>query len=197
MHNQSKNTSKNGLLFTTDSILFKMEHYLNLLGGIAIFGALLLGVLHVSLRFFLNTQVSGYVDWMEQFMVVFGFLGLAYAQRTDGHIRMDIVVKKMKGRLLYGVECISTIFALTLMFVLTIGAYKHFERSFVRGDSTLDIEIQLWYAKILVVISFVFIFLRLLVQTIAFARLFFHPEAPPIGIPKRLSDDITSSETSD
>ena len=46
-------------------------------------------------RWLFNLPVTGYIDWVEQFMAVFAFIGIAYCQRLGGHIRMDILLSLM------------------------------------------------------------------------------------------------------
>jgi C4-dicarboxylate transporter DctQ subunit len=48
-------------------------------------------------------------------MILFAFFGLAYCQREGGHIRMDIVVMRLKGRLLWAFEFLSILFMLIVV----------------------------------------------------------------------------------
>ena len=93
-----------------DRALFKLESLLNLLGGLTLFALVGLAVVHVLSRKFFNAPVPGYVDWTQQFMALFAFLGLAYTQREGGHIRMDIVVGSLRGRSLWVAEWLSVLF---------------------------------------------------------------------------------------
>jgi len=86
------------LLSRADQTFFKLESILNLAGGIVIFAVVLLAVANILGRKLFNIPVSGYIDWTEQSMAFFAFLGIAYCQRMGGHIRMDIFVGSLKGR---------------------------------------------------------------------------------------------------
>lgn len=196
MTKKTKKSDGGGLLDSADKSFFKVEDTLNLIGGMVILGALFLGVLHVALRFFFNSHVEGYVDIMEQLMIVFSFFGLAYCQRTNGHIRMDLIVNKLKGRTLWSVELITTVLATIVIAALTIGAYKHFERSFLRGDSTPDIEIALWYAKFAAFAGLAVLLVRFILQTFSYGRLVLKPHSKPIGTPEKLFDEINDGQSS-
>ena len=51
------------------------------------------------------------------------------------------------------------------------------------GDSTIDREIILWPAKLVIPIAFAVLTARLLIQLLAYTRLALHPEAEPVAIP--------------
>ncbi len=168
----------------------KAENTLNLMGGFVILAMVLMGGMQVLTRLFFNISIAGYIDIVEQMMIGFTFLGLAYCQRTDGHIRMDLVVNKTEGRLKYGMEMITMGFAGVCMVFIAIGAYKHFYRSFTNGDSSTDISIPLWYAKGFVVIMLITLVIRLCIQTTAYGRLLHNPQAQPIALPVPETDEI-------
>ncbi len=172
-----------------DRALFRLESTLNLFGGLTIFMLVGLAVVHVLSRKFLNAPVPGFVDWTEQFMAIFAFLGLAYTQREGGHIRMDILVGALKGRRLWLAEWLSTLFMLLLTTVLIYGTYFHFDRSFdlsaplFSRDSSIDIALPLWPAKLLVTVSMCLLWLRLVLQLWAYGRAFANNETRPVAVP--------------
>ena len=80
--------SDSSLLSRLDRFWFRIESVLNLLSGMVIFALVILACWNVFGRKLFNAPVPGYVDWTEQFMATFAFLGLAYCHREGGHIRM-------------------------------------------------------------------------------------------------------------
>lgn len=172
-----------------DRALLRVESVLNLLGGVTIMMLVLLAVWHVVGRKLFNSPVYGYVDWIQQFMVVFAFFGLSYCQREGGHIRMDIVVMRLKGRTLWFAEWLSTLFMLILTVALVYGAWMHFDRSFdlsrplFSRDSSMDIALPLWPAKLIVSLSFGLLSLRLLIQLVVYTRALITGEERPAGVP--------------
>ncbi|CUH40828.1 TRAP-type mannitol/chloroaromatic compound transport system, small permease component [Jannaschia seosinensis] len=163
-------------LSRTDRALLKVEAALNLASGITIFALVLLAIANVLMRKFLNLPVPGYIDWTEQFMAVFAFLGLAYVQREGGHIRMDLLVGNLKGRVLWLFEFLSVLFMLLVVTALIYGTWFHFMRSFDFGapnwstDSSIDISLPLWPSKLAVPVAFAVLWLRLVVQLWAYGR---------------------------
>jgi TRAP-type C4-dicarboxylate transport system permease small subunit len=147
-------------------------------------------------RNFFNQPVPGYVDWIEQIMPLIAFMGVAYTQRDGGHIRMDIVVSLLKGRALWLVEFITTLVVLILMLLLVWGSWAHFDRSFDWAapmwsrDSTIDIGLPIWPAKILAPIAFAVLSLRLMLQLWGYGRAFLSGTEQPVAVP--LIEDVAT-----
>lgn len=172
-----------------DRAVLAVEARLNLAAGIVIFLLVLMAVANVAGRKLLNMPVHGYVDWTEQFMAVFAFLGLAYCQREGGHIRMDILVARLRGRVLWAFEWLSTLFMLIVCLALVHGAWHHFLRAFDRGsplwstDSSIDIGLPTWPAKLLAPVALALLALRLALQLWAYSRALRTGARTPVGVP--------------
>ena len=166
-----------------DTLYFKLEKCLTLVGGLVILLLVLLAVTNVLGRWIFDLPVNGYIDWVEQAMAFMAFLGIAYTQRLGGHIRMDIVVGLLKGRLLWCVELISTTVMFLLTLVLAYGSYLHFLRAYTIGDSSLDIDLPVWPAKLVVPVAFTVLALRLLLQMWGYTRAIIQGGESPIAVP--------------
>ena len=166
-----------------DRLFFKLESFLALLGGITIFLLVLLAVVNVLGRWLFNLPVSGYIDWVEQAMAVFAFFGIAYCQRLGGHIRMDIVIGSLKGRALWISEFTSTLIMLLLTSVLVYGSYLHFLRAFNNGDSSIDIGLPVWPAKLVVPIALLILAIRLVLQLWGYIRAIKNNTDQPVAVP--------------
>ena len=171
------------MLKGVDEAFFKFEKFLNLIAALVILAIMFIGTYQVFGRKLLNIPVPGYVDWIEMIMTVFAFVAIAYTQRLGGHVRMEIILGRMKGRLLYALEIFGTVCAIFIVTVLAYYGYEHFLRAFEIGDSTIDIELPVWPSKLLVPFAFGVLIFRLFIQLIGFIRLFLHPDAEPIGVP--------------
>jgi C4-dicarboxylate transporter, DctQ subunit len=179
-----------------DLFYFKIESFFNFIAGMAIFTIMLLGVVQVVGRSVFNFPVRGYVDIVEISITVFAFLGLAYCQRLNGHVRMEIIIGRFKGRLFWGTEIFGTVIAIVVVSILMVYGWDHFMRAWSIGDSTMDIEIPLWPSKLLVPFAFAMLILRLVIQLVGFIRLFLTPShAHQIAIPKiETVDEIAQAE---
>jgi len=172
-----------------DRTLFRYETWLALIGGFAVFSLMLLAVVSVGGRNFFNAPLPGYVDWIEQVMPLIAFIAVSYCQRLGGHIRMDILVGQLKGRSLWIIEAIGVFIMLVLMLILMWGSWAHFERSFDfdaplwSRDSSLDIRLPLWPAKLLAPVAFAVLCVRLLIQLYAYILAFINNDEFPIAVP--------------
>ncbi|MEQ8603986.1 MAG: TRAP transporter small permease [Marivibrio sp.] len=177
------------LLSRLDRKLNKLEKFLALLSGLAVLSLMALAVVSVSGRNFFNQPLPGYVDWIEQILPLIAFMGIAYTQRDGGHIRMDMVVTALKGRALWTAELISVVLILIVMILLVWGSWAHFERSFDFGspmwsrDSSMDIALPIWPAKLLAPVAFSVLCLRLLVQIWGYVRAIAHGDDEPVAVP--------------
>ncbi|GLO61974.1 hypothetical protein MACH09_24820 [Vibrio sp. MACH09] len=171
------------VLSRTDRMFFRFESFLNLAGGMAIFLLVLLATVNVLGRWLFSAPISGYVDWVEQAMAFIAFLGIAYTQRMGGHIRMDILVGKLRRRWLWFTELITTSLMLIVTLILIYGSYLHFWRAFSIGDSSLDINLPTWPAKLAVPVALTVLALRLLLQIWGYLRAFKQGTEYPIAVP--------------
>lgn len=177
------------LISRLDRKLLQLEQVFALLSGLAVFTLMLLAVVSVGGRNAMNAPLPGYVDWIEQAMPLIAFMGIAYVQREGGHIRMDIVIGALRGRGLWLFELISVLLMLVLMLALVWGSWAHFERSFDftaplwSRDSSIDIGLPIWPAKLLAPLAFSVLVLRLLLQVWGYGRAMVLGLEAPVAVP--------------
>ena len=170
-------------LSRTDRLFFRFESLLNLIGGIVIFLLVLLATSNILGRWLFSLPIDGYVDWVEQAMAFIAFLGIAYTKRLGGHIRMDIVISRLHGRFLWFAELVSVALMLLVTLVLIYGSYLHFWRAYDIGDSSLDIHLPTWPAKLVVPFALTVLALRLLLQLWGYARAVREGGEQPVAVP--------------
>jgi len=181
------------LLSRLDRALLPLERLMALIGGLFVFSLMFLAAWSVGGRKFFGAPLMGYVDLIEMAMPFIAILGVSYVQREGGHIRMDILVGNLHGRLLWLFETISILLILLLMLALTWGAWDHFDRSFdcarplCSRDSTIDISLPLWPAKLVVPVAFSVLCLRLLLQLVGYGRALVLGLDRPAAVPLNLS----------
>ncbi|GBO88356.1 TRAP transporter small permease subunit [Marinobacter salsuginis] len=180
-----------------DRLFFRLESLLTLAGGFAIFLLVLLATVNILGRWIFSSPISGYVDWVEQAMAFIAFLGIAYTQRMGGHIRMDILVGKFRGRYLWFTELVTTLLMLAVTSVLIYGSYMHFWRAYTIGDSSLDINLPTWPAKLVVPIALTILAMRLLLQLWGYMRALKQGGDMPVAVPLvESAADVAAREAS-
>lgn len=181
------------LLSKLDRALLPLEKFCALLSGLAIFSLMFLAAYSVIGRKFFASPLAGYVDYIEAAMPIIAIMGVSYVQRDGTHIRMDMFVSALKGRLLWLFELISVLMILILMAALTWGAWEHFERSFdcarplCSRDSSIDIGIPIWPSKLVVPVAFAVLVLRLVLQAVGYGRALVLGLESPVAVPLNLS----------
>jgi len=175
--------SDDSALSRADRFLFRIESAMTLTAGLCVLAIMLLAVVNILGRKLFNLPVPGFIDWIVQGVPIIAFLGIAYCQRLGSHIRMDLVVRALRGRFLWAFELISVILMGLLTLILTIGSWTHAERAIRIGDSTIDINLPTWPVKLLVPIMFALLLLRLLLQVWGYWRALWTGEKDPVAVP--------------
>lgn len=177
------------LLSRLDRALVPVERVMALITGVAAFSLMFLAVWSVTGRKFFSAPLLGYVDYIEALMPVIAILGVSHVQRNGIHIRMDIIIGALRGRLLWFFELLTTVLILVLMIALLWGAWAHFDRSFDFArpnwsrDSSIDVSLPLWPSKLVVPVAFAVLVLRLLLQIWGYARALWLGLATPVAVP--------------
>lgn len=189
MAGSSQVLTDGSLISRLDRSLLRVESALALISGLAVFSLILLAVLSVGGRNLFAQPLPGYVDWIEQIMPLIAFMGISFTQRNGGHIRMDILIGALKGRALHIAEFITTLAIFLLIVLLIWGTWAHFQRSFDFAapmwsrDSTMDIALPIWPAKLLAPIAFSVLALRLVLQLWAYGRAVVLNQSAPVAVP--------------
>ena len=160
-----------------------LEDGLNLIAAAAIFFLMFVGVFQIIGRTVFDTAIYGYIDYMEQASALFAFLGIAYAQRVGAHIRMDLLLRGVSLRFLWSMELFCVLIALVVITVLVDSTFQNFLRAWQLGDSTIDIKLPVWPTKLIVPFVLTVLWVRLVLQSIDYARLIRYPLATPVAVP--------------
>lgn len=174
------------LLGAISGQLARLEDFLNIVAAVTIFVLMLGTSISIACRI-AGFPIPGYLDVSEQAIAIFAFLGAAYGQRLGAHIRMELVIGALPGRLRWLIEAVASFVGLCLILVLIRYSYEFFLNAYLIGDSTVDIEFPTWPAKLLVPIAFSIWALRLTLEVAGYLRLFIWPSATPVAVPLQLS----------
>jgi TRAP-type C4-dicarboxylate transport system permease small subunit len=182
------------LLARLDWRFSRLEDALNLVAAIAIFGVMAFGVaqilsrsisvaLHKLVPAIPPVAIHGYIDYVQFVAVLYALLGIAYCQREGGHIRMEIVLASLRGRLLWSLEALAVLLAIAATALVLLGTWDNFHNAWARGDSSMDINLPQWPAKLVVPAMLVVLLVRLLLQLWGYARMVRDPGGAPLAVP--------------
>jgi len=174
------------LLRRADTLLARAEDGLNLLAAAAIFFLMLVGVAQIVGRTVFDIAIYGYIDWIEQASSVFAFLGIAYAQRLGSHIGMDLTMN-WRPAARWKQELFGVVVTIVIITALIAASFSNFLRAWSIGDSTMDIQLPTWPAKLMVPLALGLLWLRLVLQICGYVRMILHPDAEPVAVPKLIT----------
>ena len=83
------------MINTFDKFLEKIEDFLTSFSALAIFILMITATVQIVSRKILNMPIPGYIDFAEQSIAIFAFIGIAYCQRLGGHVRMEIFLSML------------------------------------------------------------------------------------------------------
>ena len=169
-----------------DRLLCPVEDALNFIAATAVLFLMMLGVVQVimRIRWLFSAPIFGYIDMIELAMPILAILGISYCQRHGVHIRMDIMLQKLRGRTLWVVETFNSAVALAIVLLLTRFSWVFFMDAYTSGDSSVDAEYLTWPSKLLVPVALAILSVRLLIQFLGSLRLAIDPERELIGVIK-------------
>jgi TRAP-type C4-dicarboxylate transport system permease small subunit len=72
---------------------------------------------------------------------------------------------------------------LVIIGLLVYSTWQNFERAWRIGDSSMDIKLPLWPAKLVVPVALAVLWLRLLLQFAGYVRLLIDPKRQPLAVP--------------
>ncbi len=173
-------------LRTADKVLSHAEDSLNLIAALAVFFLMFVGVVQIVGRTVFDFAIYGYIDWIEHASALFALLGIAYAQRLGSHIGMDLTMGwRPSSR--WKIELFGVLVTFAIITVLIYASFTNFLRAYSIGDSTMDIKLPTWPAKLMVPLALSVLWLRLSLQICGYLRMIAHPDAEPVGVPKLIT----------
>ena len=178
------------LLSKLDRMLLPIERFCALLSGLAIFSLMFLAAYSVTGRKFFGSPMMGYVDYIEAAMPIIAIMGVSYVQRDGTHIRMDMLVGALKGRVLWLFELISVLADPGVDRRPDLGRVGTFSTalSIVRARCGAATVPLMWasrsgLSKLVVPIAFGVLVLRLLLQAWGYGRALVLGLENPVAVP--------------
>lgn len=102
-----------GQISTT--IIHGASRIAGIVATVFVMAIMVLTVSDVLLRFFVNRPIPGSVELCQYFIVVGGFLGLAWCAMKGGHVKVDMVVDLLSPRFKSVADFINGIIALSVV----------------------------------------------------------------------------------
>ena len=148
----------------TEAVIHAVSNWLNIAGASILSILMFLTVVDVSLRYFFNRPLRGTYELTELMMVAIVVLGLGYTAATGGHISVDIIVNRFKGRSRLIVDVINLILGIIIFSLIAWQSTEYAFSALKTGEHSDILKVPTFYFKILVPIGSTMLVLELLMQ---------------------------------
>jgi TRAP-type C4-dicarboxylate transport system permease small subunit len=177
------------------SIWCRIEDACAYIAGALIAVAMTLTVVEVLSRKLLNAPLPGIIDMFNLGMAAVAFLGASQCQRMGGHVRMEMVVRRLSGRTLWFVESVTTLVAFGFVSAVGLASVDGVVRAYRVGDATMDLLLPIWPSKALISVALAVLSVRLALQLFDSLRLMINPDGEPVAaLPAASVEDLAREE---
>ena len=114
-------------------------------------------------RYFIR-PIPGHLEIVELVVPVLAAIGIGYAQKCKSHVRVELFIHMLKGRMYHFVESLLLVLAFCIFLILAICTFRDALSAYQIGDVTLSYEFPTWGGRFFVSIGFALICFRLLIQ---------------------------------
>jgi C4-dicarboxylate transporter DctQ subunit len=143
-----------------------IETILNVIGVIFILILMLFTASEIIARYVFTSPIPGYVEDVELIMAAIVFLGIGYTQRVGAHIRMDMVITRIKGRFYHIAEALCLLLALIGFGIICVSSFNFTLDAYQLGDVTEYLYTPTWPSKLCVPLGSFFLCTRFIIQII-------------------------------
>lgn len=148
-----------------DKLLGSTEKALNFMAAVGVLVLTALVTTQIVARYVFSQALPGVFESAELLMVAIVFLGLAYIQSVNGHVRMELLVNRMSRVRRRTMEGFTLLLSLVLFVIITYKSGQNAHQAWRIGDVTMGlINFPTWPAKMLVPIGAGLLCLRLVAQ---------------------------------
>jgi len=150
-----------------DGGLRHIEDWLNLASVFIIMFLMFFASAEVIGRYVFNHPIPGHLEIVELIMAGVVFFGVAYTERTGGHVRMELFVTKvLRGRSYHIAETITTAASLLAFIFILIYTTKSSWDAYQFGDVTADAYLPTWPSKFAIPFGSFFLCIRFAIEII-------------------------------
>ncbi len=144
-----------------------IEDWLNIASVLIITFLMFFASAEIVGRYLFNSPIHGHVEIVELLMAGIIFFGVAYTERTHGHVRMELFITKvLRGRSFHIAEVITTTAALFVFIFILIFTTKSAFHAYQIGDTTPDIYAPTWPSKFAIPLGCSILCVRFIIEII-------------------------------
>ena len=165
-----------------ERVLRRVSDLLALTGGASLLILMVAGAFDAVWRFIGGRPVAGVVDYGEILLVGITFLALAYAQRHEDHVLVDVLASRLPPRVAKASELVGLTVAVLVLLFAVYAASRSAVTSFVGGEHRFGlVRVPVWPGRVVLVLGILAWLAELL-------RRIVHLSAHIIGVDDRAAD---------
>ena len=107
-----------------NKVITKIENFFFFLGSLFLFGMMLLMIVSIIARIFLDLGLAWAVEISEYAMVFISFFVASWVLREDGHVTMDLFIERIKPSLRWKLDVLISVMILAISFMLVFYSTK-------------------------------------------------------------------------
>ncbi len=151
-------------------IIYQITKIINHIASIILFMMTFLTVCDVSLRKILSKSILGTVELSEFMMVIIVFFSLAQTEFLDGHIRVDLIMKRVRENIQITIETITQLICCILFAIFALSTFKYFLNMKLSQEVSQDLWIPKYPFILIATIGFALLSLVLFIKFIKGVR---------------------------
>jgi TRAP-type mannitol/chloroaromatic compound transport system permease small subunit len=101
------------------TVIESLGKWMNMVAMTVLFLMMFVMAIDTILRYFSPYSIPGAINLEEFFMVLVVFLALAYTQSVGGHVRVELLIPHLRGRIRTGINALALFLALGITCLIT------------------------------------------------------------------------------
>jgi TRAP-type C4-dicarboxylate transport system permease small subunit len=149
-----------------ESRFYPIARFVDRITWVFLFIMMLMTMADVLLRKFSNLSILGTVELTELMMIIVVFSSLAECQVGDGHIKVDLVLKRFSPKVQSIFDVFTQFVCFALFSMMSLAIWQHANRMKEWGEVTIDLALPLYPFIYVAVIGCALLALVLLIKAL-------------------------------
>jgi len=150
-----------------ESRFYPIVRFVDRITWVFLFIMMLMTMADVLLRKFSNLSILGTVELTELMMIIIVFSSLAECQVGDGHIKVDLVLKRFSPKVQSIFDVFTQFVCFALFSMMSLAIWQHANRMKEWGEVTIDLALPLYPFIYVAVIGCALLAFVLLIKALA------------------------------
>lgn len=163
-HSEKK---KSSFLTPLSKMILNLSYVLGAVSGFIILPMLTIAIsADVVMRYLFGAPIHGANEVSAHLLLVFYIFALSYVYAENGHVRMDLLYENMSPRMRSLVEVLAGFCGFVVFGAIAYQANDDIKYARLIGQSTEDVGLLIWPFYAVIMITFAFVLLQILVSTL-------------------------------